>query len=316
MSTAFTEKGLNAAFKMGIETWPALYPRICEVVNSTHQSEKYALAGRPAYPREWIGPRESNRIAEATYELTNQKWEATLQIPNDDIADDTTGMLMTRVREMGAYSNIHRDELVLKTVIDAGTTATCYDGQYFYDTDHTFPEGDYTTSQDNDKTGTAATGTAPTVLEFITSLRTCIEALIAYKDDKGLPINPNVMGSLLLEGPPSYAWLFQQIMKSDLISHTAATAAESNFIKDMFAGFVINAYTGNTGDRYRVHVINGTRKPFLFQNREPLRTQLLLANDAKPNIDSFKHDTNYFGTKARYTAGYYEPLTSCLYVFT
>jgi len=316
MSTAFTEKGLNAAFKLGMETYPSIYTRLCEVVGSTHKSEKYALAGRPAYPREWIGPRESNRIAETTYELTNQKWEATLEIANDDIKDDTTGMLMTRVREMGSYFQMHKDELLLKTVIDAAAATVCYDGQYFYDTDHSFPEADYTTSQDNDLTGAAATGTAPTVLEFITALRSCVEALMGYKDDKGKPINPNILGNVLLEGPPSYAWLFNQVMHSDLISHTAATAAESNFIKAMFAGFVINPYTANTGDRFRAHVVNGTRKPFLFQNRENLMTQLLMADDAKPNIDSFRHDVNYYGAKARYTAGYYEPLTSVVYLYT
>ena len=72
--------------------------------------------------------------------------EATLEVLVDDIRRDKTGQVMTRVRELAERANSHWASL-LSALIIAGESTACYDGQYFFDTDHA--EGDSGT-QDND----------------------------------------------------------------------------------------------------------------------------------------------------------------------
>lgn len=313
MSTAFTEKGLNATFTKAFEAWPAAYKSLCMFIPSTNSSEKYAFGGAPPAMREFLGPRQGHRISEATYTVLNKKWESTLEIPQDDIEDDNTGILNMRVMEMAEYAGRHPDELVLGTLVDAAYAATCYDGQYFFDTDHAEPEGLYTTSQDNDKTGTAATGTTPTVLEFIGALKTVIAALRAYKDSNGKPVNG--YGKIYLEADASYEFLFAQLMEASHFSYTAATASEDNYLKNMIGGYFINPHTSNT-DRFRAYLLDGPFKPYLFQSRKPLTTQYIRADNKEPDNLAFMTDSNFFGTKARYNAGYAQWRKACSYIFT
>jgi len=74
----------------------------------------------------------------------------------------------------------------LTTLIVNGASSVCYDGQYFFDNDHS--EGDSGT-QSNALSGAAATGTQPTAAEAEAALMACVAAILGYKDDQGEPMN-------------------------------------------------------------------------------------------------------------------------------
>jgi phage major head subunit gpT-like protein len=313
MSTAFTEKGLKATFMAGMKSWPSVYSKLCTIVPSQHDSEKHAYLGAPPWAKEFLDVRQIQRLSEATYEITNKKYEATLKIDQDDLEDDTTGGLMKRAQQMGAYFMQHRDELVLKDLIDGAYATTCYDGQYFYDTDHADPEAEYSTSQDNDLTKNITTTTAPTPTEFHASLISMVSALRGFKDSRGKPVNPP--GSKLwLEGPPNFEYIFARFCNSSLLTHDGATS-EDNIWKGMLAGYIINPWTANT-ERFRLHNLAGYVKPFIFQIRKETVLQYLRADERNPNWPSFNEDANYFGAKARYNAGYGDWRFSVSMVYT
>ncbi|HSX60902.1 MAG TPA: Mu-like prophage major head subunit gpT family protein, partial [Tahibacter sp.] len=69
------------------------------------------------------------------YSLKNKPFELTVGVPSTAIEDDTYGVYTPFVTEMGRAAGVHPDELVF-AALKAGPTLKCYDGQYFFDTDH------------------------------------------------------------------------------------------------------------------------------------------------------------------------------------
>ncbi len=53
----------------------------------------------------------------------------------DDVEDDKLGLYSARFEMLGQAAGSHPDE-VLFELINAAFSTDCYDGQYFFDTDH------------------------------------------------------------------------------------------------------------------------------------------------------------------------------------
>src|ERR1051325_2608810 len=71
--------------------------------------------------------------------IVNKTWESTIRIDADEQRRDKTGQIMVRVNELARRVATHPNKL-LSTLISSGASSACYDGQYFFDTDHS--EGD------------------------------------------------------------------------------------------------------------------------------------------------------------------------------
>ena len=112
---------------------------IAMVVNSTGREEKYGWMGQVPGLREWIGPRVVKNLTLHDWSIKNRKFEDTISVPRDDIEDDRYGVFGPFLSEMGRASAEHPDKLIFELLV-TGFTATCYDGQNYFDTDH--PVGD------------------------------------------------------------------------------------------------------------------------------------------------------------------------------
>ena len=77
---------------------------------------------------------------EVTFTIKNRKFESTIEISRDDIADDRLGIFKPAITEMGQAAKRHPDELIFD-LLAKGFTSTCYDGQSFFDTDHPISDG-------------------------------------------------------------------------------------------------------------------------------------------------------------------------------
>ncbi|EOW9251042.1 TPA: Mu-like prophage major head subunit gpT family protein, partial [Vibrio cholerae] len=86
------------------------------------------------------------------YSLTNKKFEATEGIPRDYIEDDTYGVMMPKFQDMGYAAESHPDEMTF-ALLASGFTTKCYDGQFFFDTDHPVGEEGQATSVSNMQAG-------------------------------------------------------------------------------------------------------------------------------------------------------------------
>jgi len=133
LRSAYT--GFNAAFQTGIAEADTMYPRIATTVPSTTRTQEYGWLGRFPGFREWVGDRVVNGLAKHGYTLTNKSYENTIGVDRDDISDDNLGIYAPMFRDFGQTAVTFPDTLVW-ALLKNGFAEKCYDGQYFFDTDH------------------------------------------------------------------------------------------------------------------------------------------------------------------------------------
>lgn len=127
--------GLNTAFNTGLAKADTVFDAYTMRVPSNTSQEQYAwMADLPGF-REWIGDRVLNNIRTYDYTVKNKKWEDSLTVQRPAIEDDQVGLYAPMAQMLGQAGAQHPQELV-SGLIQAGFSTNCYDGQYFFDTDH------------------------------------------------------------------------------------------------------------------------------------------------------------------------------------
>lgn len=128
----------NAGLKLSPDDWK----KIAKLVKSNGKSNTYEwLSQFPAF-REWVGSRLHKVFKETAYTVVNRKFECTVDVQRTDIEDDNFGQYGTIAESAGQSATDLMNDLVFQALA-AGFTSTCYDGQFFFDTDHpVFPNED------------------------------------------------------------------------------------------------------------------------------------------------------------------------------
>jgi len=127
--------GFNAAFNDAFAGVQPMWQKVATEVPSTAKVENYGWLGEFPQLREWIGDRHVKSIAASGYAILNKKWESSIGVPRDDIEDDAYGVFSKLFAQMGYSASSHPDQLVFP-LLAAGFATNCFDGQYFFDTDH------------------------------------------------------------------------------------------------------------------------------------------------------------------------------------
>lgn len=137
----------NEAFAGAKPQWPT----VAMEVFSTGRSVDYKWLGAFPQMREWLGDRVVKDLSAFHYELVNKSYESTVEVDRDDIADDQIGVYRPMIQGLAQAAAQHPDTLVF-SLLKAGFASTCYDGQYFFDSDH--PVGDASVSNTGGGAGT------------------------------------------------------------------------------------------------------------------------------------------------------------------
>lgn len=111
------------------------YQQVATVINSSSKSETYGWLGMFPKMREWIGDRVYQNMESHGYSIVNKDFESTVPVPRNDIEDDNLGIYRPLMQSMGEEAGLMPDDLTFG-LLAKGDTETCYDGQYFFDTDH------------------------------------------------------------------------------------------------------------------------------------------------------------------------------------
>ncbi|UBR43987.1 MULTISPECIES: Mu-like prophage major head subunit gpT family protein [Aeromonas] len=136
--------GFKKNFEDAKSEAPAQYTKIATVIKSTTKSNTYGWLGKFPNLRKWVGDRVIESMKAHGYQIVNEDFEATVGVDRNDIEDDELGIYAPMFAEMGRSAGIHPDELCFG-LLGAGFTTPCYDGQYFFDTDHpVYPKADGT----------------------------------------------------------------------------------------------------------------------------------------------------------------------------
>lgn len=169
---------------------------------SDQASETYPWLGMPPALREWIGGRNAKGFSTKAVEIKNKHFEATIEIDLKDLRRDKTGQIKARLAEFAQRGQSHFASL-LSTLIINGPSTVCYDGQYFFDTDHS--EGSSGTLDNDIQTDISAlpasvhgTVTAPSKEEMLQAITASISQFFTFKDDQGEPINEDAKSFLVM----------------------------------------------------------------------------------------------------------------------
>ncbi len=127
--------GFNKVFKDGLAKAPSQHKEIAFLASSSSKSNTYGWLGQMPKMEEWIGKRAMTDIQSHGYAIVNKEWANGVQIKRTDIEDDNVGIYSPLIQELGQAAGEKADELVFGA-LKAGFSTACYDGQYFFDTDH------------------------------------------------------------------------------------------------------------------------------------------------------------------------------------
>lgn len=139
LATLFT--AFNASFKEGLGMATPQWDRIATRVPSSTATEEYGWLGQVPNVREWIGDRQVQNLQTSGYAIKNKDFELTLAVGRNNIQDDNIGIYGPLFQEMGRSTSAAYDQLVW-ALLKAGFATACYDGQYFFDTDHPVLDAD------------------------------------------------------------------------------------------------------------------------------------------------------------------------------
>lgn len=282
-------------------------PGTSMLVTSDQESETYKWLGMAPAMREWVGGRVAKGFRDNGITIVNKTFEATLEVLLDEIRRDKTGQVMVRVRELAGRTNAHWAKL-LSTLIIAGEAAVCYDGQYFFDTDHA--EGDSGT-QSNDIESNIGTTTAPTAAEMETSILKAVEAIIGFKDDQGEPMNEEAT-SFLVMVPVPFMSAAAAALKNPVI--TDGSGSRTNTITNL-GGFSFELAANprlTWTTKFATFRTDGMTKPFIRQEEEGVTVSAI----AEGSELEFRENKHHYGVKAIRNVGYGYWQHACLTTMT
>ncbi|ARE38350.1 Phage major capsid protein [Rhodovulum sp. P5] len=133
--------GFNTVFNNALNATSIYWNKIAMDVKSTGADETYGWLASVPQMREWLGERHIRAVGAARYTLENRKFESTMRVQRDHIEDDRLGVYAPQLTMMAHAAATHPDELVFE-VLKRGFAETCYDGQFFFDTDHPVEDTD------------------------------------------------------------------------------------------------------------------------------------------------------------------------------
>lgn len=275
-------------------------PDTSMLFRSDQPSETYKWLGMSPMMREWIGGRLAKGFRENGITIANKDFEATLEVDRKEMKFDKTGQVMIRIGELARRTNAHWAKL-LSTLILAGggnTLGLAYDGQFFFDTDHS--EGD-SGVQSNDITYDVTAPTAPNAAEAAAAVLAGVQQIIGQKDDQGEPMNEDATRFLVMV-PVGFMASFAAALNNPIIAVASGTGAQTNTLTNL-GGFgfqlAINPRLTWT-DKFAIFRTDSGTKAFIRQEEEEVTMDAI----AEGSEEEFKNKRHLYGVKAARNVGY------------
>ncbi len=271
--------GFNTSYRTGFTSAPTFYNQFATTVPSNTDIETYGWMTQLASMREWLGPRLVRNLGEAVYTLTNKDFELTIGVGRNQIEDEKLGIYSTLFEDMGASARKWPDQIV-KTALQAGTSATTFDSVAFFASTHPLnPAG----NQSNNFTGTALSAD---------NYATTRAAMMGYTgaDGEVMGVMPN-----LLIVPPQLEKTARTILNADFVGN-----GETNVMKGS-ANLLVIPQLANQATTWYLADTTRPIKPLVFQQRKAPEFV------SRTDLDSdsvFHRKTFEFGVDSRGAAGY------------
>ena len=274
---------LKTIFNKAFDAAPSAWQETTMKVPSTSKQNDYSWLSRFPKMRKWLGDKVIKSLEAFKYTVVNDDWEATVEVDRNDIEDDTIGIYEPQAREAGWSAKQLPDEIDAD-LKNSAFTELCYDGQYFYDTDHAVAGS----SVSNKGTAPLSAATNAAALASYGAGRT---AIMSFKDEEGRPLGlvPDV-----LEVPPALEAVGRMICEMDKLVDDSPNPYRGT------ARLVVNPRLTST-TAWFLHVTNRPLKPFIYQER---KAPNFVEQTNPDNDDVFMRKKFKFGAEARAAGGY------------
>ena len=249
-------------------------PRVWEAfgveIPSSSRSTLHGWLADQAVVREWKGKRKLNSMGTRFWEVINRDWELSYSFEVNQIRDDLSGLVtaaLMRARSDGKKWARHED-LLMATTLALGTSMPCFDGQFFFDTDHPVdPDGIVPGTFSN------SLNLALTHAAFYTVLQTLETFLL---EDGSPMVAPDA--ELTLVAPPALRPQAESILLVKNLTPAASFAlfGTSGVSENPLFGrakLLINPWlTQFSTTRWYVTAKDGDMRPLMMQRRQAVET--------------------------------------------
>ena len=279
---------LKTVFNKAFEAAPSLWEKTTMKIPSGSSQNDYSWLGRFPKMRKWIGDKVYRKLKAHTYTIVNDDWEATVAVDRNDIEDDNLGIYKPMAQDAGFSAKQLPDEIDADLKNNAFANE-CYDGQYFYDSDHPVTNANGVEASVSNL-GTAALSAADNT-NAAASYGAARLAIMNFTDNEGRPLGliPD-----LLEVPPALEATARILCKNDKLLDDNPNPYVGT------AQYIVNPrLTSSTA--WFLHVTSRPIKPFIYQER---KAPVFVSQTSMEASDVFNRKEYKFGAEARAAGGY------------
>lgn len=285
---------------------------ISMMFNSDQASETYPWIGQVPAMREWVGGRQAKGFLENGITIANKHYEATIEFLVREMRRDKTPQINVRIDEFAQRANAHWGTL-LSTLILNGESTVCYDGQFFFDTDHA--EGS-SGAQSNDlaidistlPTVVHGSVTVPSVEEMAACILQAVQAILGFKDDRGEPMN-ELATKFVVKVPTSLYNIAVAAVSLPFLAQGISNVIPAT--RKFSIEVEMNARLTWT-DKFAVFRTDGSAKPLIRQQETPVQLKV----KGEGSEFEFDFDRWQFGIDTWRNVGYGFWQHSCLVTMT
>jgi phage major head subunit gpT-like protein len=274
---------LKTTFNNAFDAAPSQWAQTAMLVPSGSGQNDYTWLSKFPKMRKWIGDKAIKALEAFKYTVVNDDWEATVEVDRNDIEDDTLGIYAPQAQMAGFSARQLPDEIVADLKNNAFVNL-CYDGQYFYDTDHVVAGASVSNK------GTAKLSAASVALAKA-SYGAARTAIMSMKDDEGRPLAliPDV-----LEVPPALEEVGRMLTTYDKLEDDKPNPYKGT------ARLVVNPRLTST-TAWFLHCTSMPVKPFVYQER---KAPVFVEQTDAQTDNVFMRKKFRFGAEARAAGGY------------
>jgi phage major head subunit gpT-like protein len=275
--------GLKTIFNNALKAKTGDWQKTAMEVPSNTKTEDYKWLERFPKMRLWIGEKFIKSLKAGNYKVTNQDWEATIEVDRNDLDDDTSGHYSVQAQSAGDSAG-ELNDIILNDLKNSAFTGLCIDGQFFYDTDHEVNGSSVSNklvaplSSANRAAADASIGAARTMMGKFT-------------DSEGMPLR--LKGNLLEVGPALLATA-NILANADKLDDGSTNPYQGTFEVLENPGLISDT-------QWMLHNTRQAVKPFIIQVR---KRPVFVSQTSMENDDVFNKRLFKFGSEAR-AAGVY-----------
>lgn len=281
LTSVFT--ALKTTFNKAFGSETGDWKQTAMLVTSTTSENSYKWFSRFPKMRLWIGEKKAKALEAFKYTIVNDDYEATVEVLRNDIEDDQLGGYTIQAQDAGQSAG-ELPDIIVADLKNNAFTEKCFDGQYFYDTDHEVADA----SVSNKITVALSAATLATAKASFGVAKTGISE---FKDSEGQPLG---LRANILEVPGALETTARMLLEGEKLEDGSPNPFRGT------AKVLVNERLSSS-TAWFLHVTNRAVKPFIYQQR---KKPVFVSQTDMSADDVFERAIYKFGAEARASGGY------------